>query len=237
MKLSIQRYNPSHDEKPYMQTFDIDLEQVHGVMLLDVLEYVKAELDSSLSIRRSCGGGVCGSDGMNINGKNGLACQTQLESLPEKVTIYPMPGMPIVRDLIVDMSQFYRHYESIDPFLQAEVKEGQKEFKQSPEDREKLDGLYECIMCGCCTSACPSSWWNPDKFVGPQGLLTAARFIFDSRDQKTKERLEFLEGKYKLYRCRGIFNCTNVCPKGLNPTAAIAEIREKHYEVRNGQEK
>ena len=142
------------------------------------------------------------------------------------MTIYPLPGMPVIRDLVVDMSQFYQHFKSVKPFLQSNTKEMEKEHYQSAEDREKLDGLYECIMCGACTSSCPSSWWNPDKFVGPQGLLTAARFVLDSRDEKTEERLNNLTDKYKLYRCRGIFNCTNVCPKGLNPTAAIAQLRD-----------
>lgn len=230
MQVTIQRFNPDKDEKPYMQTYDIDRGAVSGVMLLDILEYIKANLDETLAIRRSCGGGVCGSDGMNINGKNGLACQTQIESLPDKVSLYPMPGMPVIRDLIVDMSQFYQHYESVEPYLQSGHQKDSKEHIQSEKDREKLDGLYECIMCGCCTSACPSSWWNPDKFVGPQGLLTAARFIFDSRDNQTKKRLDNLSDKYRLYRCRGIFNCTNVCPKGLNPTEAIANIRQAQSE-------
>lgn len=230
MDIHIQRFNPERDEKPYLQHYEVDITQVGGVMLLDVLEYIKSHLDETLAIRRSCGGGVCGSDGMNINGKNGLACQTQLKSLPDKVTIYPMPGMPVIRDLIVDMSQFYKHYESVEPYLQSDHQKDAREHKQSEAEREKLDGLYECIMCGCCTSACPSSWWNPDKFVGPQGLLTAARFIFDSRDNQTKKRLDNLSDKYSLYRCRGIFNCTNVCPKGLNPTEAIANIRQTQSE-------
>ena len=225
MQVVIQRYNPDQDESPYMKEFDVDLSEVTGVMLLDVLEHIKAHQDSSLSFRRSCGGGVCGSDGMSINGKNGLACQTQVTDLPQKVTLYPMPGMPVIRDLVVDMSQFYKQYESVKPYLQSDVSELKEEQLQSIDDRAKLDGLYECIMCGCCSSACPSYWWNPDKFVGPQGLLTAARFIFDSRDDEKLSRLENLSDKYRLYRCRGIFNCTTVCPKGLNPTEAIAQIR------------
>lgn len=230
--ISIQRFDPDKDVEPYMRDYEIDRGAISGVMLLDLLEHIKSHLDETLAIRRSCGGGVCGSDGMNINGKNGLACQTQLADLPDKITIYPMPGMPVIRDLVVDMSQFYQHFESVEPYLQSEhsKKEDVKEHLQSEAEREKLDGLYECIMCGCCTSACPSSWWNPDKFVGPQGLLTAARFIMDSRDDQTHKRLENLSDKYKLYRCRGIFNCTNVCPKGLNPTAAIADIRRAQSE-------
>jgi succinate dehydrogenase / fumarate reductase, iron-sulfur subunit len=230
MKIIVQRYDPDKDSSPYMQSYDLDRQSISGIMLLDALEHIKTHIDASLAIRRSCGGGVCGSDGVNINGVNGLACQTQLASLPDSVTIYPLPGMPVIRDLVVDMSQFYQHFESVDPFLQSDTSKMEKEHIQSEEDRAKLDGLYECIMCGCCTSACPSSWWNPDKFVGPQGLLTAARFVFDSRDTKSKERLNNLSDKYSLYRCRGIFNCTNICPKGLNPTAAIAELRGKQQE-------
>lgn len=232
IQISIQRFNPDVDVKPYMKSYEVDRAAISGVMLLDLLEYIKSHLDETLAIRRSCGGGVCGSDGMNINGKNGLACQTQLAQLPDQITIYPMPGMPVIRDLIVDMSQFYRHYESVEPYLQSNhaKQDHVSEHIQSEEDRAKLDGLYECIMCGCCTSACPSSWWNPDKFVGPQGLLTAARFIKDSRDDQTQKRLDNLSDKYRLYRCRGIFNCTNVCPKGLNPTAAIADIRQAQSE-------
>jgi succinate dehydrogenase / fumarate reductase iron-sulfur subunit len=166
---------------------------------------------------------------MNVNGKNGLACQTQLKNLPNKVVIYPLVSMPIIRDLVVDMSQFYAQYEMAEPFLQSNVK-SDKEQLQSIEDRSKLDGLYECIMCGCCTSACPSSWWNPDKFMGPQALLTAARFVFDSRDQYRKQRLKLFDDRYRLYRCRGVFNCVSVCPKGLNPTEAISKLRKAHAE-------
>ncbi len=226
LKISIQRFDPDKDAKPYMRPYEIARGEIEGVMLLDALEYIKSHLDETLAVRRSCGGGVCGSDGMNINGKNGLACQTQLAQLPDSITIYPLPGMPVIRDLVVDMSQFYQQFESVEPYLQSDQDKDAGEHIQSEAERAKLDGLYECIMCGSCTSACPSSWWNPDKFVGPQGLLTAARFIFDSRDQKTKKRLENLSGKYRLYRCRGVFNCTNVCPKGLNPTEAIASIRD-----------
>jgi succinate dehydrogenase / fumarate reductase iron-sulfur subunit len=226
MQITIQRFNPESDEKPYMQSYDIDTNAFDGKMLLDALEYIKSDIDPTLAIRRSCGGGVCGSDGMCVNGKNSLACQTELASLPKKVTLYPMPSMPIIRDLVVDMTQFYQHYESVEPYLKNDQPPKDHEHIQTIEDRSKLDGLYECIMCGCCTSACPSSWWNPDRFVGPQGLLTAARFVQDSRDDQTKERLTFLDGKYKLYRCRGIFSCTTVCPKGLNPTKAISELRQ-----------
>lgn len=230
MEITIQRYNPEVDKKPHMEMYIVNPDQVPGVMLLDALEYIKTNIDGSLAFRRSCGGGVCGSDGMNINGKNGLACQTQLKDLPEKVVIYPLVNMPTIRDLVVDMSQLYKQFEQADPYLQSDTEKLQTEQIQSPEDRKKLDGLYECIMCGCCTSACPSSWWNPDKFMGPQALLTAARFVFDSRDSYSKERLETFNDRYKLYRCRGIFNCVSVCPKGLNPTKAIVDLRKAHAE-------
>lgn len=230
MEITIQRYNPEVDDKPHMEMYIVNPDQVGGVMLLDALEYIKTNMDGSLAFRRSCGGGVCGSDGMNINGKNGLACQTQLKDLPEKVTIYPLVNMPTIRDLVVDMSQLFKQFERADPYLQADTEKLETEQIQSQEDRKKLDGLYECIMCGCCTSACPSSWWNPDKFMGPQALLTAARFVFDSRDTYSKERLETFNDRYKLYRCRGVFNCVSVCPKGLNPTKAIADLRKAHAE-------
>lgn len=229
MKIKIQRYDPDKDEKPYMVTYEVDPQRVEGVMLLDMLEYIKTYIDGSLAFRRSCGGGVCGSDGMNINGKNGLACQTQLKDLPKNVTLYPFPSMPIIRDLIVDMSEFYRHYESARPYLKPKGTH-QKEQIQLPEDRKKLDGLYECIMCGACTTACPSSWWNPDRFMGPQALLTVARFVFDSRDGDKKNRLKMFDDRYRLYRCRGVFNCVSVCPKGLNPAKAISDLRKEHAE-------
>lgn len=226
MEFSVYRYNPDVDEKPYMQDYTLASEQIQGIMLLDALEALK-KIDPSLAFRRSCGGGICGSDGMNINGKNGLACMTQLDSLPDKVVLRPLPGMPVIRDLIVDLTQFYRQYESIKPYLKNSDPTPEKEHIQSKEDREKLDGLYECILCACCTSSCPSFWWNPDKFVGPAGLLWACRFILDSRDTATEERLQDLEGLYRLYRCRTIMNCVDVCPKGLNPTKAIHEIRHQ----------
>ena len=179
-----------------------------------------------MSFRRSCGGGVCGSDGVNINGRNSLACVTAIKDLPEKVTIRPLPGMPVIRDLIVDLEQFYKQYESVKPYLQSSANP-EKEHIQSIEQRDQLDGLYECILCACCSTSCPSFWWNPDKFVGPAGLLTAARFVLDSRDDQTEERLKDLDDLYRLYRCRSIMNCTTVCPKGLDPNAAISSIREK----------
>ena len=226
MQLTIYRYNPDTDQKPSYQEFEVDLSQVHGVMFLDVLEHVKATMDNSLAFRRSCGGGVCGSDGLNINGKNSLACVTPIKDLPKKVTIRPLPGMPVIRDLIVDLDQFYKQYESVKPYLQSSANP-EREHIQSIEQRDQLDGLYECILCACCSTSCPSFWWNPDKFVGPAGLLTAARFVLDSRDDQTDARLKDLDDLYRLYRCRSIMNCTTVCPKGLDPNAAISSIREK----------
>jgi succinate dehydrogenase / fumarate reductase iron-sulfur subunit len=183
------------------------------------------EMDDTLSLRRSCREGVCGSDAMNINGKNGLACVTPLAELKQPVVLRPLPGLPVIRDLIVDMTQFFEHYNSIKPYLVNNDPPPATERLQSPEDRAKLDGLYECILCGACTTACPSFWWNPDKFVGPAGLMQAYRFIVDSRDQAQEERLENLEDPYRLYRCHNIMNCVDVCPKGLNPSKAINEIK------------
>ncbi|MBT4804328.1 MAG: succinate dehydrogenase iron-sulfur subunit [Legionellales bacterium] len=226
MEISIYRYDPDKDKKPYMQSYDLNLEDCQGIMLLDALETLKAKFDPSLSFRRSCGGGVCGSDGMNINGKNSLACTTLLANLPDKVTLRPLPGMPVIRDLIVDITDFFAQYEKVGPYLKpAKNLPKDKEQLQSPQDRKKLDGLYECILCACCSSSCPSYWWNPDKFIGPAGLLWAARFLQDSRDAHSKERLDELEDLYSLYRCRSIMNCASVCPKGLNPGEAIAKIR------------
>lgn len=224
MKFKIYRYNPETDKKPYMQEFDLDIPEGSDKMLLDVLVELK-EQDPTLSFRRSCREGVCGSDGLNINGKNGLACITSLSSLKSPVVIRPLPGLPVIRDLVVDMAQFYKQYEKIKPYLIADTETPAKERLQSPEDREKLDGLYECILCACCSTACPSFWWNPDKFVGPSGLLQAYRFLIDSRDTRTEERLADLDDAYSVFRCRGIMNCVDVCPKGLNPTKAIGHIR------------
>jgi succinate dehydrogenase / fumarate reductase iron-sulfur subunit len=211
-----------------MVDYEVSADECDGVMLLDALNAVKKK-DPTLSYRRSCGEGVCGSDGMNINGKNGLACITPLNTFPEGKTIVirPLPGMPVVRDLVVDMTNFFEQYKKVKPFLQNDSVVPSREFLQSPEDRAKLDGLYECILCACCSSSCPSYWWNPDKFLGPAAALQGARFILDSRDDKTQERLSDLEDPYKIFRCRSIMSCADVCPKGLNPTKAIGEIRRK----------
>jgi len=224
MKLSIYRYDPEKDDKPRMQDYEVKLD--HGDrMLLDALVKAKAQ-DDSLSFRRSCREGVCGSDAMNINGKNGLACITKIADLPEQVSLRPLPGLPVVRDLIVDMTQFFKQYHSIRPYVVNHDAPPERERLQSPKEREELDGLYECILCACCSTSCPSFWWNPDKFVGPAGLLQAYRFIADSRDQETSERLDNLEDPYRLFRCHTIMNCVDVCPKHLNPTKAIGKIKE-----------
>ena len=224
MLFKIYRYDPDKDAKPYMQEYDVEL-QATDRMLLDALIRIKA-MDDTLSLRRSCREGECGSDAMNINGKNGLACITKLSDLKTPVEIRPLPGMPVIRDLVVDMSQFFKQYHSVKPFLVNDTPPPDKERKQSPEERAELDGLYECILCACCSTSCPSFWWNPDKFVGPAGLLQAYRFLADSRDQATSERLDNLEDPYRLFRCHSIMNCVDVCPKGLNPTKAIGKIKD-----------
>jgi len=223
VRFSIYRYNPDVDNEPYMQDYEIALKPGDR-MLLDALLRIR-DMDESLGMRKSCREGVCGSDAMNINGKNGLACITRLAELSEPVVVRPMPGLPVIRDLIVDMTQFFDQYHSVKPYLVNHDPEPTTERLQSPEDRAKLDGLYECILCGACTTACPSFWWNPDKFVGPAGLLQAYRFIVDSRDQVTEERLDNLEDPYRLYKCHNIMNCVDVCPKGLNPAKAIGRIK------------
>ena len=223
--LSIYRYNPGVNDTPFMQDYKIDIPSKSDPMLLTLLERLKAEQDPTISYRRSCREGVCGSDGMNINGTNGLACVTQLGKLPDRVVLQPLPGFPVIRDLIVDMDQFFGQYFRMQPYLQHSGEMPETELLQSPEERAKLDGLYECILCACCTSSCPSYWWNPDKFVGPAGLLNAYRFIADSRDTETEKRLNALKDPYSAFRCRTIMNCANVCPKGLNPTEAIRKIR------------
>jgi len=209
-----------------MQDFRVDTGG-KDLMVLDVLELVKSQLDSSVSYRRSCREGVCGSDGLNMNGKNGLACITPLSEVVKKgkLVIRPLPGLPVIRDLVVDMSLFYAQYEKVEPYLQNEKTPPEIERLQTPEDREKLDGLYECILCACCSTSCPSFWWNPERFVGPAGLLQSYRFLADSRDTATEERLSKLEDPFSVFRCHGIQNCVNVCPKGLNPTKAIGHIK------------
>ena len=228
MRFSIYRFNPETGQKPRMQAYELS-DDSGAVMLLDALLLLKHQ-DDSLGFRRSCREGVCGSDGMNINGRNGLACITPLKDLKQPIELRPLPGVPVVRDLIVDLSQFYSAYRAVKPWVINHDPEPEIERLQSPEDRDKLDGLYECVLCACCTTACPSFWWNPDKFLGPAALLQSWRFLADSRDQATGERLDGLEDPYKLFRCHTIMNCTEACPKGLNPAAAIASLKRKLVE-------
>lgn len=227
MLVSVYRYNPDKDKEPFMQEFELEIPGGKDLMVLDVLELLK-EQDPSIMYRRSCREGVCGSDGVAMNGKNGLACITPISAVAKrgKLTIRPLPGLPVVRDLVVDMGLFYKQYEKVRPYLLNDELPPNQERLQSPEDREKLDGLYECILCACCSTACPTFWWNPDKFIGPAGLLQAYRFLADSRDTATEERLADLEDPFSVFRCRGIMNCVSVCPKGLNPTRAIGHIRK-----------
>ncbi len=227
MLVSIYRYNPETDDKPYMQDFDITIPDGKDIMVLDVLALVK-EQDATVAYRRSCREGVCGSDGMNMNGTNGLACITAISEVggpAKKLVLRPLPGLPVIRDLVVDMSIFYKQFEKVQPYLINDEPAPAIERLQSPEDRAKLDGLYECILCACCSTNCPSFWWNPDKFIGPAGLLQAYRFLADSRDTATADRLANLDDPFSVFRCRGIMNCVAVCPKGLNPTRAIGHIR------------
>ncbi len=223
---SIYRYNPDVDNAPYMKSYELDVPEGSDMMVLDALILLK-EQDPTLSFRRSCREGVCGSDGLNMNGKNGLACITPLSDLKtSKIILRPLPGLPVVRDLIIDMTQFYQQYEKIKPYLINDgVEPPSREHLQSPKEREHLDGLYECILCACCSTSCPSFWWNPDEFIGPAGLLHAYRFLIDSRDTATEERLDDLQDAYSVFRCHGIMNCIDVCPKGLNPTKAIGHIK------------
>jgi succinate dehydrogenase / fumarate reductase iron-sulfur subunit len=226
MKFSIYRYNPEREERPYQQEYEVDFgREARHMMLLDALIALKA-MDDTLAFRRSCREGVCGSDAMNINGRNGLACITPLKSLREPIVIRPLPGLPVIRDLVVDLSQFYNQYRAVKPWLVNEDPEPEIERLQSPEERDRLDGLYECILCACCSTACPSFWWNPERFLGPAALLQAWRFLADSRDQATGDRLDALEDPYRLFRCHTIMNCTDVCPKGLNPARAIGLIKQ-----------
>jgi succinate dehydrogenase / fumarate reductase iron-sulfur subunit len=226
LKVSIYRYNPETDREPYMKDYQVDT-QGRDLMVLDVLNLIK-EQDDTLVYRRSCREGVCGSDGLSMNGKNGLACIVPISQATKggnHLIVKPLPGLPVIRDLVVDMTMFYNQYDKVQPFIINDTPEPAIERLQSPEDRAKIDGLYECILCACCTTSCPSFWWNPEKFLGPSALLQAWRFLADSRDNATAERLAKLDDPFSLFRCRGIMNCVSVCPKGLNPTRAIGHIR------------
>ena len=229
-KFKVYRYDPDSGENPRYDTFEIDLDQC-GPMVLDALIKMKGEQDPTLTFRRSCREGICGSCAMNMNGRNGLACTTAIEDLKGDIQITPLPHMQVIKDLVPDFTHFYAQYASIRPWLQTvSPTPSGKERLQSPEQREKLDGLYECILCACCSTSCPSYWWNSDKFLGPAILLQAYRWLADSRDEMTGERLDELEDPFRLYRCHTIMNCANVCPKGLSPARAIAEIKKMQAE-------
>ena len=225
--IKVYRWDPETPDNPRLDTFQIDLDDC-GPMVLDVLLKIKDEIDPTLTFRRSCREGVCGSCAMNVDGVNGLACTISLNDIKGDLAIYPLPHMPVVKDLVPDLTHAYGQYASIDPYLKADTPApGERERLQSPEERAKLDGLWECVLCFCCTTSCPSYWWNGDKYLGPATLLQASRWIEDSRDEATDERLDDLEDPMKLYRCRTIMNCTNSCPKGLNPGKQIAKIKTK----------
>jgi succinate dehydrogenase / fumarate reductase iron-sulfur subunit len=222
----VYRYDPDSGANPRYDTYTIDLAKC-GPMVLDALIKIKNEVDPSLTFRRSCREGICGSCSMNIGGTNGLACTTAIEDIKGEVKITPLPHMEVVKDLVPDMTHFYAQYAAVEPWLKSSTPQPSgKERFQSPQDREKLDGLYECIMCACCSTSCPSYWWNSDKFLGPAALLAAYRWLADSRDEATGERLDQLDDPFRLYRCHTIMNCANVCPKGLNPAKAIAETKK-----------
>jgi succinate dehydrogenase / fumarate reductase iron-sulfur subunit len=226
----VYRYDPEGGANPHWDTYEVDVEAC-GPMVLDVLIHIKNTMDPTLSFRRSCREGICGSCAMNIGGRNTLACTHGHAEVPGKdCQISPLPHMPVVKDLVPDLTLFYAQYASIKPWLQTETPEPQKEWTQSPQDREKLDGLYECILCACCSTSCPSYWWNQEKYLGPAALLQAYRWLIDSRDEATGERLDYLEDPFKLYRCHTIMNCAQVCPKGLNPAKAIAEVKKMMVE-------
>ncbi len=225
-KFKIYRWNPEDNKNPSVDTYEVDMGSC-GPMVLDALIKIKSEIDPTLTFRRSCREGICGSCAMNIDGTNTLACTKAIDDVGGAVNIYPLPHMKVVKDLVPDLSHFYAQYESIKPWMQADTPVSKNsERLQSPEDREKLDGLYECILCACCSTSCPSYWWNEDKYLGPAILLQAYRWIVDSRDEYTGERLDELEDPFKLYRCHTIMNCAKTCPKGLNPAKAIAEIKK-----------
>jgi succinate dehydrogenase / fumarate reductase iron-sulfur subunit len=223
VRLSIYRYDPESGAPPRMQEYVLDMEP-EGRMLLDAILRIKDE-DPTLAVRRSCREGVCGSDAMNINGRNGLACITPLAGLKQPIELRPLPGLPVIRDLVVDLKPFLRQYRAVKPWLINRDPEPEIERLQTPEERAALDGLHECILCACCSTACPSFWWNPDRFLGPAALLAAYRWLADSRDQAISARLDELEDPYRLFRCHTIMNCIDACPKGLNPTQAIARIK------------
>ena len=228
-RLKIYRWNPDDEENPRLDSYTIDADNC-GPMVLDALIKVKDEIDATLTFRRSCREGICGSCAMNIDGQNTLACTKGMDEIKGDITIYPLPHMPVIKDLVPDLSQFYAQYNAIEPWLKTDTPKPQKEWQQSRQDREKLDGLYECILCACCSTSCPSYWWNSDKYLGPAVLLQAYRWLADSRDEATGERLDELEDPFRLYRCHTIMNCAKACPKGLSPAKAIASIKKMMVE-------
>ena len=223
--LKIYRWNPDDEQNPRVDTYTID-EDDCGPMVLDALLKVKNEIDSTLTFRRSCREGICGSCAMNIDGQNTLACTKGVDEVKGDISIYPLPHMPVIKDLVPDLTDLYAQYESIEPWLKTDTPEPQGEWKQSREDREQLDGLYECILCACCSTSCPSYWWHSDKYLGPAVLLQAYRWLADSRDEATGDRLDDLEDPFRVYRCHTIMNCAKACPKGLSPAKAISEIKK-----------
>lgn len=230
MQFKIQRYQPEQHNQVYWQDFTLSPELIQpGMMLLDALKCLR-EQDPSLSFRSSCQEGVCGSDAMQVNGRNRLSCITPLTELAEPITLMPVPGLPIMRDLIVDMTLFFDRYAQANPSINAGEFNPDQEHLQSPEDRAKLDGLYECILCACCSTSCPSFWWHPDKFLGPAALLAVERLVIDSRDIQPKQRLDALSDPYQLHRCRGIQQCTASCPKGLDPSRAIRQLKHQQWQ-------
>jgi succinate dehydrogenase / fumarate reductase iron-sulfur subunit len=220
----IYRYDPEDGKNPRIDTYFVDIEDC-GPMVLDALIWIKNNIDPTLTFRRSCREGVCGSCSMNIDGTNGLACTRGMDEIKGTVRIYPLPHMPVIKDLVPDLTVFYAQYASIEPWLKTDTAPPEKEWRQTHDDRAKLDGLYECILCACCTTSCPSYWWNGDRYLGPAALLQARRWLVDSRDEATGHRLDELEDPFRLYRCHTILNCSKACPKGLNPAKAIAEVK------------
>ena len=220
----VYRWNPDDTANPRVDTYFVDMDDC-GPMVLDALLYIKNKVDATLTFRRSCREGICGSCAMNIDGTNTLACTKDMASISGAIKIYPLPHMPVVKDLVPDLTRFYAQHASIEPWLKTDTPQPEREWRQSPEDRVKLDGLYECILCACCSTSCPSYWWNGDRYLGPAALLQAYRWLIDSRDEATGDRLDNLEDPFRLYRCHTIMNCAKACPKGLNPAKAIAEIK------------
>ncbi len=228
-KFKVYRWSPDDGKTPHMDTYEVDLDSC-GPMVLDALIKIKNEIDPTLTFRRSCREGVCGSCAMNIDGRNTLACTKAIEDVDGEVSVYPLPHMEVVKDLVPDLTTFYTQYASVEPWLHTDTPMPEKEWLQAQEDRNKLDGLYECILCACCSTSCPSYWWNGDRYLGPAVLLQAYRWLIDSRDEATGDRLDDLQDPFRLYRCHTIMNCANTCPKGLNPAKAIAEIKKMMVE-------